>query len=419
MSALLDLHPDLADAMSAGVAELHGVIDRLHAGANVGAQSGAAVVEVDRAIRRLEALKLKLVAAADKAGAAKDAGFTDTNAWVAKTTTVSRSDAARQVALATELESGHDATAEALDAGLVSPGPCGGDRARHRSVARHGELGAAAGRRSPPGREGQPLQPRPTAPGRPPRDRSRRTRPERRRCPRERARPLRRASGAGQVLVHAARQRRRHQHRPLHRPRPRRRDARQDPRHDDRTPTDARARLRHATPDRSFDWRHRRGLAFAELLEHLPTDHLHPKSAATVVVTIDHTVLAGALKAAHLDTARHSPPAKPAALACTAAHPPRRPRRAIRRPRPRPRQPPLLRAQRLAKGLEHTTCAAAGCERPYAWCELHHRKPWATGGKTDLKNAIPLCHRHHQWIHDTGFNHQSMPDGSVRFSRRT
>ena len=30
-------------------------------------------------------------------------------------------DAARQVALATELDSGHDATAEALDAGLVSP----------------------------------------------------------------------------------------------------------------------------------------------------------------------------------------------------------------------------------------------------------------------------------------------------------
>ena len=80
------------------------------------------VAELDRAARRIEALKLKVVAAADRAGTAKDAGFTDTNAWVAKTTTVSRSDAARQVALATDLDSGHDATAEALDAGLVSPG---------------------------------------------------------------------------------------------------------------------------------------------------------------------------------------------------------------------------------------------------------------------------------------------------------
>jgi len=41
------------------------------------------------------------------------------------------------------------------------------------------------------------------------------------------------------------------------------------------------------------------------------------------------------------------------------------------------------------------------------------------GGKTDLANAIPLCHQHHQWIHDSGFNHETLPDGSVRFSRRT
>ena len=65
--------------------------------------------------------KFKLVAAADSAGVAKDAGFTGADAWLAKTTTVSRADAARQVALAAELDSGHDATAEALDAGLVSP----------------------------------------------------------------------------------------------------------------------------------------------------------------------------------------------------------------------------------------------------------------------------------------------------------
>jgi len=80
------------------------------------------MAEVDRAIRRLEALKVKLVAIADQAGTAKDAGFTSTGAWVAKTTTVSHSDATRQVALAADLNSGHDATAEALDAGLVSPG---------------------------------------------------------------------------------------------------------------------------------------------------------------------------------------------------------------------------------------------------------------------------------------------------------
>ena len=44
-------------------------------------------------------------------------------------------------------------------------------------------------------------------------------------------------------------------------------------------------------------------------------------------------------------------------------------------------------------GLVHDTCAADGCERPYAWCELHHRKPWSDGGRTDLRRRrtpLPL-----------------------------
>ena len=156
----------------------------------------------------------------------------------------------------------------------------------------------------------------PTAPPhRPPRDRGRRTRPEDRRRPRERAHPHRGASRPREVLTDPARQRRRHHHRTLHHPRPGRGDARQGHRRDDRTPTDARP---GSQQDRSFDWRHRRGLAFAELLEHLPTDHLHTKSAATVVVTIDHTVLAGAMKAAHLDTDQALSAGEARRLACTA-----------------------------------------------------------------------------------------------------
>lgn len=76
-------------------------------------------------------------------------------------------------------------------------------------------------------------------------------------------------------------------------------------------------------------------------------------------------------------------------------------------------------AQRTALGLAHQTCAADGCERPFAWCELHHREPWSSGGRTDLKDAVPLCHFHHQRIHDSGFNHRFLPDGGIRFSRRT
>jgi hypothetical protein len=76
-------------------------------------------------------------------------------------------------------------------------------------------------------------------------------------------------------------------------------------------------------------------------------------------------------------------------------------------------------SQRVALGLRFKACAADGCERPFAWCELHHRRPWSQLGRTDLTDAVPLCHFHHQRIHDTGFVHATLPDGSVRFSRRT
>ena len=73
----------------------------------------------------------------------------------------------------------------------------------------------------------------------------------------------------------------------------------------------------------------------------------------------------------------------------------------------------------MAKGLEHKTCAATGCERPYAWCELHHRQPWSQGGRTDLADAIPLCSQHHHRAHDTTYDSSRMPNGDIRFSRRT
>ena len=171
--------------------------------------------------------------------------------------------------------------------------------------------------------------------------------------------------------------------------------------------------------DRSYDWAHRRGLAFAELLEHLPTDHLHPKTAATIVVTLSHDILQGGLKAAGLDTGQSITAGQARRLACNAALIP-----AVLGTRSVAldlgRETRLFtQAQRIAAGLHHDSCATDGCERPYAWCELHHQKPWTHAGRTDLTNALPLCHRHHQWIHDTAHHHQTMPDGSVRFSRRT
>ena len=124
MTALLDRHPDTAHPVLAGVAELHHLLDQLHTHAGTSLRSAdhaALVADLDRAGRRLEALKLKILAAADHAGTARDAGFTGTDAWTARHTNTSRTTAAREVHLATELEHGHDTTAQALDAGLVSP----------------------------------------------------------------------------------------------------------------------------------------------------------------------------------------------------------------------------------------------------------------------------------------------------------
>ena len=422
MAALLDLHPD-TDAVSTGVADLHAMIDRLHTTPVGSSRPSADVAEVDRAIRRLESYKLKLIAAADSADVAKDAGFTGADAWLAKTTTVSRSDAARQVALAGELKAGHDATAVALDAGLVSPdhaavivratGQLPDTVSEEQRQVVETELVAKAARFSP--------------------DQLRRL-----------ARRAIEAVEPDQQIVDA------HENDLIRSEEQAAREKCSLTLHDngDGTTTGhftipalaaamlgkvidamtAPRRMREpavsgssgeAAQDRSFDWRHRRGLAFAELLEHLPTDHLHPKTAATVVVTIDHTVLTGAMKAAHLDTDQALSAGEARRLACTAGILP-----AVLGTKSVAldlgRESRLFsESQRVAKGLEHSTCAATGCERPYAWCELHHRRPWVRGGRTNLADAIPLCSQHHHWIHDTGFNHQTMPDGTIRFSRRT
>ncbi len=36
------------------------------------------------------------------------------------------------------------------------------------------------------------------------------------------------------------------------------------------------------------------------------------------------------------------------------------------------------------------SCVWAGCDRPLAWCQLHHVQEWEHGGATDLCNLIPL-----------------------------
>ncbi|MDT0187848.1 DUF222 domain-containing protein [Microbacterium sp. ARD31] len=167
------------------------------------------------------------------------------------------------------------------------------------------------------------------------------------------------------------------------------------------------------------DWDHARGAAFVELIEHLPTDHLHPATAATILVTLDEAVLRGQLKAAGLDTGDKISAGQARRLACNAGLVPVVLDKASVPVDLGRRSRLFTDTQRTALATGHETCAADGCERPYAWCELHHWDPWQRGGRSDLRNAVPMCHFHHRRVHDTGFVHARLPDGSVRFSRRT
>jgi len=456
-SAVQDLHPDSDHPVLAGLGYMERGLDQMLLGASIplaSADYASLLTRLERESRRLEAVKLKVMAAADRTGSATQAGFTGTDAWVAKNTTTSRADAAKDVGLARELSSGgHDHTAEALDAGLVSPEHAAvilnADRLLPEGVSdaqRHTVEAALVekARRYTPDQLRRDAR-RAIKAIEPDRAVVDAAENEQVRTEEEIARdkcalsmrdngdgtttgrftiPTFTAAVLGKIIETMTAPRRMRETTGAAQPPGRSTDATcgQTGGHQgghQGGQSAERSQQRFQGPGRFFDWAHRRGLAFAEILEHLPTDHLHPKSAATVVVTISHGVLQGALKAAHLDTGGQLSAGEARRVACSAGI-----------------LPAVLgggslaldlgrlnrlfsETQRIAVGLKHETCAAEGCDRPFAWCELHHLIAWALGGRTDLINAIPLCHWHHQRIHDDTYLHQRLPDGSLRFSRLT
>ncbi len=166
----------------------------------------------------------------------------------------------------------------------------------------------------------------------------------------------------------------------------------------------------------------RRGEAFCALLEHLPADGLpvHGGTATSVMVMIDLeslraeaglavTAVGGAVTAG--DVRR---------LACNAGVIPvvlggdgqpldlGRTRRLF--------SP----AQRKALVIRDRRCRAEGCDIPAAWTEAHHAgRPWADGGRTDLEDGVLLCSFHHHRAHHPGWRPDRVPNGDVRFTRRT
>ncbi len=379
------------------------------------AECAAAMRSVERLARRIEALRLRLVSTAARSNAAEQAGHANTGAWLASTTKTAGRDAAGQVRLAEALDTGLAATAAALAAGDVS--------------VEHAHVIATTASRLPenltPTERDQVEAGLVTT--------ATRVDPHRlRRASRtalafaqrhaadvaeheaqlvqdeqQRARTLARltirdnqdgtSSGwfmvptlAASILAKAIQQ--------LASPR----------RTNPATTRDAFAAsngqqtlARQDSADgqgaavdgpRATDWAHAYGLAFTDLLEHLPTDRLTRKAAATIVVTTDLATLRHELGVARVDTGAGIVPAVldgeslPLDLG--------RARRFF------------TEAQHTALATRYTECAATGCDRPYAWCDLHHEHPWSTGGHTTLDMAVPLCGFHHHRIHDPTYTHQ-------------
>jgi hypothetical protein len=177
-------------------------------------------------------------------------------------------------------------------------------------------------------------------------------------------------------------------------------------------------------PDDRRAYPQRLGHAFGTLLEAMDPKRLPLQGgdATTVVVTIDHETLVQGLRDTGVALLGDQPisAAQARRLACQA--------KLI---------PVVLgggsvpldqgRASRFYKGPRRQTlaalqpcCRAEGCTIPAEWCEAHHgAKRWVDGGTTDLSDAILLCPFHHHRAHDHRFDMARLPDGQVRFTRRT
>ncbi|WP_406031516.1 HNH endonuclease [Nocardioides sp. NBC_00163] len=75
--------------------------------------------------------------------------------------------------------------------------------------------------------------------------------------------------------------------------------------------------------------------------------------------------------------------------------------------------------QHRALRLRDKCCQAEDCDAPAAWTEAHHLEPWSEGGRTDLANMVLLCSSDHRRIHDPKYGYERLPNGRIRFTRRT
>jgi hypothetical protein len=167
------------------------------------------------------------------------------------------------------------------------------------------------------------------------------------------------------------------------------------------------------------------GDAFCRLLERVPTEAL-PHSggmSATVVVLLDYDKLVSGLGAGHLDTGQTISAGLARRMMCEAGIVPAVYRRVLGGPsvvldlgrKRRLHTEP----QRIAMSIRDRGCTADGCNRPSAACHAHHERPWSHGGGTSVADGRLLCPFHHGKAHSPAYEMARLPNGKVRFHRRT
>ena len=162
------------------------------------------------------------------------------------------------------------------------------------------------------------------------------------------------------------------------------------------------------------------GQAFCELLERYPAKKL-PKAGgglATVLVTIALEVLETRLGIATLSTGGQITEGEARRLACQHGLIPQvlgAKSEVLDQGRRRRLHTP---AQRIAMATRDRTCTATGCTIPAAWCHAHHKNPWATGGRTSVKDGRMVCPRHHTLIHHPAYTTDYLPNGKLHITKR-
>ncbi|TNH30791.1 DUF222 domain-containing protein [Micromonospora orduensis] len=136
---------------------------------------------------------------------------------------------------------------------------------------------------------------------------------------------------------------------------------------------------------------------------------------AQIVITTGYDALTRQLGVGALDTGLHLTPEAVRRLACDAAILPAvlggtgqvldvgRQRRLVTGP------------LRRALVLRDRGCAFPGCDRPPRWCDAHHIRHWADGGRTSLDNAVLLCPHHHRHVHRGEWTVRLGGDGHPEF----